>query len=100
MTLHDQEVRVINIEFNTTEQCFDCFLGDFLAVDVAFHLVVLDRTSDVDLFVILVALRGLLFNRVIEFDCDRSFGDACIPSFVNKLLDLFYPDQRHPGNTF
>lgn len=66
VTLHDQKVWIVNVEFDAQEQVAHAFLGLDFTVDVALYFVIFDGPRDADLLLFLEARRRELPTAVVE----------------------------------
>ena len=87
--LHDQEVRIVDIQLNRPEEVFHAVLLDVGAVDEVLVLASDDHLSgDGHLIVGLVSQWRLLLVSVVEGDGDRGLGDPRLTVLVDQLLQV------------
>ena len=88
-TLHDKEMRVIDVQLNTVEHILHLTLLRSVAID---HVFVLptnnDLSGDCDLFVMFISNRTGFWIRVIEHNGHCRFGDSSLALLVNQLLKI------------
>ena len=97
--LHDQKVRIIDIQFDRAKQGLDFLGGLRLPVDVVFRLRVLDGARHDNLVEVSVAGRRLRLVAIVEFDGDGGLGDSRVTLLVDKFLQLFSSHVRQLGDT-
>ena len=94
VALHDQKVRVVDVEFDTQEEVAHAFLRLNFAVDVAFNFVVFDGSCDADLLFFFETSWREFAVAVVEGKRHGGFGDARISILVYKLLHFLYANER------
>ena len=102
MTLHDQELRIIDVELDRAEQVFDVLLTFILAIYLGFGRTVLYRLSYSDLIAVSQShtRRTLRLIGVVQDQSDRCPFDSSCPAFVDQLLlvvnsDVFEGRNAH-----
>lgn len=82
--LHDQEVWVVHVHLDGTEQIDDAFVEHRAAID---EVLVFTTAADTyltrhcDLFAVFIANWAIGWVGVIEYNCDRCFGDTGLTIF-------------------
>ena len=97
--LHDQKVRIIDIQFNRAKQGLDFLGGLRLPIDVVFRLRVFDGARHDNLVEVSVPGRGLRLVAIVEFDGDGGLSDSRVTLLVDKFLQLFSSHVRQLGDT-
>jgi len=102
VTLHDQELRIIDVELDRAEQVFDVLLTFILAVYLGFGRTILYRLSYSDLIAVSQSHTGrtLRLIGVVQDQSDRCPFDSSCPAFVDQLLlvvnsDVFEGRNAH-----
>mmetsp|Transcript_65002 Transcript_65002/g.164753 ORF Transcript_65002/g.164753 Transcript_65002/m.164753 type:complete len:740 (+) Transcript_65002:1548-3767(+) len=98
--LHDQEVRVVDIEGDRVEKVLDLVLLHIVRVEqIPVAPSDHDLAGDGDLIVLLVAdgAAGLLL--IVEYDCHASLGDTCLTLLVDQLRQVANSDLGQVRDT-
>ena len=98
--LHDEEMGIVDIELDRSEEILHPIVLDVAAVDEVLILAPDDDLpGDGDLVVVLVPQRRLLLVAVVEGDGDGGLRDARLTILVDQLLQIGRPDVAQVGNT-
>ena len=87
--LHDQKVRIIDIQFDRAKQGLHFLRRLRLPIDVVLRLRVFDGARHHYLVDVGVAGRRLRLVAIVEFDGDGGLGDSRVTLLVDKLLQFF-----------
>jgi hypothetical protein len=86
-SLHDEEMRVVDVQLNRSEEIDDAVVLNVGPVDQVLVLSAHDDlTLDDDLVEVFVTHGTVLLVTVVECDGDGGFGDACLTVFVHQFL--------------
>ena len=85
--MHDQEVGVVYIELNRLEEILDRLLLRAVAIDEVFACAAeYDLPRDRYLAIFFEPNRGLFLIPIVEDNCNASFSDTSLASFVDQVL--------------
>ncbi len=88
-SLHDEEMRVVHVQLDRSEEIDDAVVLDVGPVDQVFVLAAHDDlTLDDDLVEVFVTHGTILLVTVVECDRDGGFGDACLTVLVHQFLKV------------
>lgn len=87
--LHDQKVRIIDIQFDRAKQGLHSLRRLRLPIDVVLRLRVFNGARHHYLVDVCVAGRRLRLVAIVEFDGDGRLGDSRVTLLVDKLLQFF-----------
>ena len=96
--LHNQKVRIVDIELDGVEEILHAARLGHVAVDeVLVSAPNDDLPSHGDLVMLLVTHRTLRLVTVVEHKGDSGFGHTCLPLLVHKILQTARTHLRGEG---
>ena len=99
-SLHDEKMRIVNIELDRAEEILNPVVLDVATVDEVLVLAADDDLpGDGHLIVVLVSERRLLLVSVVEGDGDCRLGDASLAVLVDQFLQVGCSDVAQVGDT-
>ena len=99
-SLHDEKMRIVDIELDRAEEILNPVVLDVATVDEVLVLAADDDLpGDGHLIVVLVSERRLLLVSVVEGDGDCGLGDASLAVLVDQFLQVGCSYVAQVGDT-
>lgn len=87
-SLHNQETRIVYIQLDRAEQIGDLLIWNIFSVDEVFVLSTnYDLSCHRDFITFLISQGALIDTGVVENDCDCSFCDSSLASFIDQFVE-------------
>ena len=87
-SLHDEEVRVVDVQFDGKEKVADLLGCLSLSIDVALDFIILNRPRHRDRVTFLIVWRRKLLLPIVKLNRHAGLGDARVAALVDQVLHL------------